>query len=130
MKRRRWTEHSYVMELDDGKKRERWKNGGSKISGSAVQYIEVSLTKSKCEDKIQSRGLVRMAQKVREVGKPEKNVNMEIKVKEDFFRNVISTKKQTTATKNKPVENVTVIIKKYVLNFSNQDEGREWEMSK
>lgn len=45
MKKKRWTEHSYLMELDGSKKRKRWKNDRSKISGSAVQYIGVSLTK-------------------------------------------------------------------------------------
>lgn len=31
MKKKRWTEHSYLMELDGSKKRKRWKNDGSKI---------------------------------------------------------------------------------------------------
>lgn len=59
------------------------------------------------------------------------NGNMEVKVKAGFFRNiVVKTKKKTRITTNKPVENVIAIIKKYLLNFSNQDKGNEWEIGK
>lgn len=32
MERRRWTEYSYLMELDGDKERESWKNDGYNIS--------------------------------------------------------------------------------------------------